>query len=175
MLVAVVIAALIVFAGLALAVRGAVVVAQSRAEAAADAAAHAAVSYLATDARREALSVEGQLGQADCLIDSTHTTQHDDPGNTDTARSANNLCHDVLGVATAASDANGHAAIVAFDVSPDTRDYTSAGGAGRLVVLVSVQLAGPLAPYASFCHGISDSANQGLCTTVAWSAAQESG
>jgi len=164
--VAVTVMFLILICSVLLSIRVAAVVTANRAQIAADAAAHAAAGFLAANPVSDVLSFEVQQNQTACLIDAGQ------PG-TGAENDSTGLCAAAQSRAQAAAAANQVAAqLTSFEVAPDTRKYTTNGGPVALVVILQVQVHGPLSDTV-LCAG--NQSALGLCQIAAWSAAQESG
>lgn len=138
----------------------AAVAAQSRADNAADAVAHAAASLLAADPDRDRLSLAVQAGGA-C---EAGQPVGDDLGP---------ACGRALAAAHQVAAANG-AVLLRLSVGPDLRDETPAKGAGRMLTLALVAVPRGLPVWPSHCPR-SPGTGPDLCWAEAWSAAQEAG
>lgn len=138
----------------------AAVAAQSRADNAADAVAHATAGLLATDPDRDRLSIAVQAG-AEC----GSAPPRDAPLGPACGRAAT--------VARRVAAAN-HAVLVRLNVGPDARDLGPQRGAGRLLVLAEVGVLRGLPVLPARCPPAPGSGPD-LCWAEAWSAAQEAG
>lgn len=135
--------------------------AQSRAENAADAVAHAAAALLAVDPDRDRLSIAVQ-GGSPCDSDAPEAEDGGGPA-----------CARALAEARRLARSNG-AAVVRLTVGPDLRDVRADRGAGRLLVLAEVAVRRGLPVLPARCPARPGSQSD-LCWVLAWSAAQEAG
>jgi hypothetical protein len=139
----------------------AAVAAQSRADNAADAVAHAAAALLAADPDRDRLSIAVQAGTA---CDSS--APRDDA-------STGSACGRALAAAWRMAAAN-HAVLIRLTVGPDLRDLGPARAAGRLLTLAEVGVLRGLPVLPARCPP-APGTGPDLCWAEAWSAAQEAG
>jgi len=140
----------------------AAVAAQSRADNAADAVAHAAASVLAADPDRDQLSIAVQAAGGAC--DSTTPSA----GSTGPA-----ACPRALATARQAALDN-NAVLLRLTVGPDLRDDRADRGAGRMVTLALVAVRRGLPVLPARCPD-APGTGPDLCWAEAWSAAQEAG
>jgi hypothetical protein len=138
----------------------AAVAAESRAENAADAVAHATAGLLAADPQRDHLSVAAQ-GGAFCDTDTGDTGHTED------------TCTRAIAAARLVAAQNG-AVLVRFVAGPDPRDLRPDRGPGRLQTLVEVAVPRGLPVLPSRCPG-SPEKQPDVCWAEAWAAAQEAG
>ena len=149
----------------------AAVAAQSRADNAADAIAHAAAGVLAADPDRDAMSVAAQAGSGCDGGVSGVAGASGSPAAADSA--AGRACERALAAARQIAAAN-HAVVLRLTVGPDLRDLRADRGPGRLVTLVLVGVPRGLPVLPAHCPP-TPGTGPDLCWAEAWSAAQESG
>lgn len=138
----------------------AAVAAQSRAENAADAAAHATAGLLAADPERDHLSIAAQGGRF-CDTDS--------PG----AEPPSGACARAVAAARLVAGQNG-GRLLRLTVGPDPHDLRPERGPGRLQALALVAVPRGLPVLPSRCPP-SPADRPDVCWAEAWSAAQEGG
>ena len=138
----------------------AAVAAQSRAENAADAIAHAAAALLAADPQRGHLSIAAQAGTF-CDTDS------------DGGPATGDACARAMAAARLVARENG-AILLRLTVGPDPRDLRPDRGPGRLQTLALAAVPRGLPVLPSPCPR-APGTGPDLCWAEAWSAAQEAG
>ena len=134
--------------------------AQSHADNAADAVAHAAASLLAADPDRDRLSIAVQAGTP--CEDSSPAPDSTGPA-----------CRRALATARQIAAEN-RAVLLRISIGPDLRDDRSDRGAGRLVTLALVAVRRGLPVLPAPC-GSAPGMKPDLCWAEAWSSAQEAG
>ncbi len=138
----------------------AAIAAQSRAENAADAVAHAVAALLATDDGRQTLSIAVQGGSS-CDTD------------TPAAPEAGPACSRAIAEARRAASDNG-AVLLRLTVGPDPRDFRADRGAGGLLTLAAVAVPRHLPILPAYCPARPGSTSD-LCWVETQSGAQEAG